>query len=238
MQQQSAWFGALDAAGVTLRIDPVDRQALPQWLARRLAAQGQRVQDGEPGQRALAFFADQVEGNLLAAQQEIAKLGLLHPPGELTFGQIEDAVLDVARHDVFKLGEAVLSGNVGRTLRMLDGLQAEGEAAPLVLHTLAADILAVRRVRAALAAGRPMPVALREARVWGARERLVERVVARLDDRAVAELVEAAQVCDGLVKGLRHPAWPQDPWQGLRRLALLLLQRTAARAPDAPPLAL
>jgi DNA polymerase-3 subunit delta len=226
-QQQAAWFGALDAAGVSVRVDAVDRQALPQWIAQRLALQQQRVQAGEPGQSALAFFADQVEGNLLAAQQEITKLGLLHPAGELTFEQIEAAVLDVARHDVFKLGEAVLAGNVARTLRMLDGLQAEGEAAVLVLHTLAGDILAIKRVKAALAAGRPLPVALRDARVWGARERLIERVVLRLGDRNVAELVEAAQVCDGLVKGLKHPAWPLDAWNGLRRLALMVMETTA-----------
>ncbi|MCP6440628.1 hypothetical protein NL474_29730, partial [Klebsiella pneumoniae] len=80
------------------------------------------------GQRALAFFADRVEGNLLAAHQELQKLALLHPPGELTLDHIEAAVLDVARFDVFKLSEAVLSGNVPRLLRMLDGLEAEGEA--------------------------------------------------------------------------------------------------------------
>ena len=196
------------------------------------------MQAGEPGTRALAFFADQVEGNLLAAQQEIAKLGLLHPEGELGFEQIEAAVLDVARHDVFKLGEAVLGGNVARTLRMLDGLQAEGEAVVLVHHTLAADILALKRVRAALAAGRPMPVALREARVWGARERLVERVAPRLADGQVAELVEAAQICDGLAKGLKHPGWPQDAWQGLRRLALMVLEQTTGPKPGTSVLAL
>jgi DNA polymerase III subunit delta len=230
-QQQSAWFGALDGAGVTVRVDPVERNALPQWIAQRLAAQGQRVTAGEEGQRTLGFFADRVEGNLLAAHQEIQKLGLLYPPGELGFESVESAVLNVARYDVFKLSEAVLAGQVARALRMLDGLRAEGEAAVLVHWTLAEDIRALRRVRDAVEAGKPLPMALREARVWGAKERLFERVVPLLGEAALAHLVESAQVCDGLVKGLKHPDWPAEPWDGLRRLVLMLIDavRPAAR---------
>jgi DNA polymerase III subunit delta len=226
-QQASAWFMALDAAGVSIRIDPIDRKALPAWIAQRLAAQGQRVPSGEEGQRLLAFFADRVEGNLLAAHQEIQKLVLLYPAGELSFDQVERAVLDVARYDVFKLGEAVLAGQVKRALRMLDGLEAEGEAAVLVHWTLAEDIRALKRVKDALAAGRALPLALREARVWGAKERMFERVLPLLGEPELGELLQAAQVCDGLVKGLRHPQWPAEPWQALKRLVLLVLQCTA-----------
>ena len=227
-QQGSAWFVALDAAGVTVRVDPIDRTALPQWIAQRLAQQGQRVEGGGAGQRTLAFFADRIEGNLLAAHQEIQKLGLLYPAGELGFEQIESAVLNVARYDVFKLGEAVLAGQAARALRMLAGLRAEGEAAVLVHWTLAEDIRALKRVSDAVASGKPLPMALREGRVWGAKERLFERVVPLLTDHAVAHLLEAAQVCDGLVKGLKHPDWPNDPWDGLKRLVLMLVQHTSA----------
>jgi DNA polymerase-3 subunit delta len=226
-QQASAWFTALDGAGVSVRFDPIDRKMLPQWIAQRLGAQGQRVQGGEAGQQALAFFADRVEGNLLAAHQEIQKLALLYPQGELSFDQIEAAVLNVARYDVFKLGEAVLAGQVARALRMLDGLRAEGEAAVLVHWTLAEDIRGLKRVRDAISTGKPLPLALREARVWGAKERLFERAVPLLTDNAVSELLHAAQVCDGLVKGLRHPDWPSEAWEGLKRLALMTMQWTA-----------
>ena len=222
--QSSVWFSALDAAGITLRIDPVERKALPQWIAQRLSAQGQRVQSGEDGQHALAFFADRVEGNLLAAHQEIQKLGLLYPAGELSFEQIEAAVLNVARYDVFKLSEAVLAGQVNRTLRMLDGLEAEGEAAVLVHWTLAEDIRSLKRARDALAAGRPLPMVLREQRVWGVKEKLFERILPRASDEALHGLLAAAQVCDGIVKGLRHPDWPLDPWAALRRLALQMVE--------------
>ena len=223
-QQSSGWFTALDAAGVSVRVDPVERKALPQWIAQRLAAQGQRVRGGEEGQRSLAFFADRVEGNLLAAHQEIQKLGLLYPAGELGFEQIEAAVLNVARYDVFKLGEAVLAGQVARALRMLEGLQAEGEAAVLVHWTLAEDIRALKRVRDAVSGGKPLPMALRENRVWGVKERLFERAVPLLTDNGIAALLDAAQVCDGLVKGLRHPDWPLDAWEALRRLVLMFIE--------------
>ncbi|MFN3860877.1 MAG: DNA polymerase III subunit delta [Roseateles sp.] len=229
-QLSSAWFTALDSHGVSIRVEPIERRALPAWLAQRLKAQGQSVPEGEDGQRALAFFADRVEGNLLAAHQELQKLALLHPPGELTLAQIESAVLDVARFDVFKLSEAVLSGNIPRILRMLDGLESEGEAAVLVHWNLAEDARALARVRAALDAGRPLPVAMREARVWGAKERLIERIAPRLDSAQAAALVQAAQVCDGLVKGLRHPDWPSDPWAALRRLALLLAEAASGKS--------
>ena len=165
----SAWFVALEG-GITLEVSPVERAALPQWIAQRLAAQGQRVTAGEEGTRSLQFFADRVEGNLLAAHQEIQKLALLHPAGELGFEQIESAVLNVARYDVFKLSEAVLAGQLTRVQRMLDGLQAEGEAEVLVHYTLSEDIRALKRVKDAINRGSPLPMALREQRIWGNKE--------------------------------------------------------------------
>jgi len=215
----TAWFAALDGAGVTLAIESIERAALPQWIAQRLKAQGQRVPSGEPGQRALTFFADRVEGNLLAAHQEIVKLGLLYPAGELSFEQIEAAVLNVARYDVFKLSEAVLGGQRARVQRMIDGLQAEGEAPVLVHYTLAEDIRALGRVKDATAGGKPMPLALSEQRLWGLRERLFERVLPRLSATQLANLLHAAHQVDGIVKGLPAPGWPPDPWQALHRLA-------------------
>jgi DNA polymerase-3 subunit delta len=223
-QQQSAWFVALDGAGASLRIDPVERRDLPAWIARRMAAHRQRVAPGEEGERTLSFFADRVEGNLLAAHQEVEKLALLYPEGELGFEQVEQAVLNVARYDVFKLSEAVLAGQAARTLRMLDGLRAEGEAAVLVHWTLSEDIRGLKRVKDAVAQGKPLPLALREARAWGAKERLFERAIAAATETALAELLFAAQVCDGIVKGLKHPGWPVDPWDAIKRLALMVMQ--------------
>lgn len=226
-----AWFGALESFGVTVQVEPVERNALPSWIAQRLSAQGQRVAGGDEGQRSLQFFADRVEGNLLAAHQEIQKLGLLYPEGELGFEQIESAVLNVARYDVFKLSEAVLAGQSIRVQRMLDGLQAEGEAEVLVHYALSEDIRALKRVKDALGQGRPMPMALREQRVWGAKERLFERVLPRLSDAALAQLLEAAHLVDGIVKGLKQPGWPTNNWQALQRLAMMLCSQCVVSPP-------
>jgi DNA polymerase-3 subunit delta len=228
-----AWFAALENFGVTVQVEPVERNALPQWIALRLQQQGQRVAAGEEGQRTLQFFADRVEGNLLAAHQEIQKLALLFPEGELAFEQVESAVLNVARYDVFKLSEAVLGGQAARVQRMLDGLQAEGEAEVLVHYTLAEDIRALKRVKDAIAAGQPLPMALREQRVWGLKERLFERALPRLTSTMLDNLLHSAHLVDGIVKGLKVPDWPTDGWQALHRLALTLC-RECALQPNAP----
>ena len=217
--KKGAWFGALEQFGVSLQIDSLERAQLPQWIAQRLKLQNQSVASGQDGQNCLQFFADRVEGNLLAAHQEIQKLDLLYPAGELTQSQVESAVLNVARYDVFKLSEAVLTGQVARVQRMLDGLQAEGEAAVLVHYTLAEDIRALKRVKDAIAQGRPLPMALREQRIWGVREKLFERVLPKLSTARLAQLLKNAHQVDGIVKGLKVPDWPTDPWQALQRLA-------------------
>jgi DNA polymerase III subunit delta len=222
-----AWFGALEANGITIQVDSVERAALPAWIAQRLAAQGQRVTEGQEGQRSLQFFADRVEGNLMAAHQEIQKLALLHPAGELSFDQIESAVLNVARYDVFKLAEAVLAGKAERVQRMLDGLQAEGEAEVLVHWALSEDIRNLKRVRDSMDNGRPLPMALQEARVWGVKQRLYERILPRLSATDTANLLHAAHVTDGIVKGLKTPNWPANPWDALHRLAMMLCRAAA-----------
>jgi len=227
--RKGAWFGALEGGGVCIQLDTIEPAALPQWIAQRLQQQGQHVAVGEEGQRTLQFFADRVEGNLLAAHQEIQKLGLLYPQGELSWAQVESAVLNVARYDVFKLSEAVLSGQVARVQRMLDGLQAEGEAEVLVHYTLAEDIRALKRVKDAMAAGQPLPMALKAQRIWGPRERLFERVLPRLSPARLNNLLQSAHQVDGIVKGLKVPDWPQDGWQALHRLALRLARMCMVR---------
>ena len=228
--KKGAWFGALEQFGVSLQIDSLDRAQLPQWIAQRLKLQNQSVASGQDGQNCLQFFADRVEGNLLAAHQEIQKLSLLYPAGELTHAQVESAVMNVARYDVFKLSEAVLAGQVARVQRMLDGLQAEGEAAVLVHYTLAEDIRALKRVKDAMAEGRPLPMALREQRIWGAREKLFERVLPKLSTARLAQLLKNAHQVDGIVKGLKVADWPTDPWQALQRLALKVSSACAIKA--------
>jgi DNA polymerase III subunit delta len=227
--QATAWFSALENNGVSIKIDTIERNALPAWIAKRLSLQNQRVVEGEQGQHTLQFFADRVEGNLLAAHQEIQKLALLYPAGELSFEQVERAVLNVARYDSFKLSEAVLAGQLQRVQRMLDGLRAEGESEVRVHFALSEDIRALKRVKDAVLAGKALSIALREQRVWGVRERLFERVIPHITPGVINKLLESAHQVDGIVKGLKVPDWPGDGWQALHRLAMRL-SRICAQA--------
>ncbi len=239
MTAKGAWFGALESYGVTVKFEPIGRGMLPQWISQRLQAQGQRVAAGEEGQRTLQFFADRVEGNLLAAHQEIQKLSLLYGikndalngsenSAILSFEQVENAVLNVARYDVFKLSEAMLGGQTVRVARMLDGLQAEGESEVLVHWAISEDIRSMKRVKDAISAGRPMPMALRENRVWGSKEKLYERVLPGITNSALASLLTDAHKVDGICKGLKQPDWPVNAWQALHRLAALMCTQCAA----------
>jgi DNA polymerase-3 subunit delta len=228
--KSTGWFTALENNGISVQMDPIERHALAAWIAQRLGAQSQRVAEGEAGQHTLQFFAERVEGNLLAAHQEIQKLALLYPEGELSFDQVERAVLNVARYDVFKLSEAVLSGQPLRVQRMLDGLKAEGEAEVLVHYTLAEEIRSLKRVKDAVAAGKALPMALREHRIWGPRERLFERVLPRLSVGLLDKLLQSAYQVDGIVKGIKTPEWPVDNWQALHRLAMRLCRACMPRS--------
>lgn len=218
--QSSPWFGALAGVGAVLRIDPIDKRNMPAWLAQRLQKNGQSVPEGEEGLRILSFFTDCVEGNLMAAHQEVEKLALLYPKGPLTYEQIAASVLNVARYSLNDLSEAALSGQVLRSQKVLNGLLAEGEAA-VRLHTiLAGDILSLYRAKQALDAGTPMPQALRQARAWGPKEKLFERILPKLRLPAIARLVQSAHIVDGINKGLKNPAWPHEPEAAMQRLTM------------------
>ena len=213
--QKSAWVGALQQAGVYLDIALVERAQLPAWIGIRLAAQQQSAE-----RRSVDFIADRVEGNLLAAHQEIQKLGLLHPPGALSFEQIQDAVLNVARYDVFKLNEAMLGGDTVRLVRMVEGLKGEGEALPLVLWAVSEEIRTLLKLQAGIEQGRALGQLLKEYRIWGPREKLMQPALRRLSLKTLeAALQEAAQV-DKMIKGLRAPAFSGDAWDALLQLGL------------------
>lgn len=213
--RQARWVEALERAGVLVDIDAIERAQLPQWIARRLARQQQNA-----SQDALEFIADKVEGNLLAAHQEVSKLALLHPAGELTLEQVADSVLNVARYDVFQLPLAMLSGDAARVRKTMTGLEAEGEAIPLVLWVVTEELRTLLRVKAHVDAGRPFAAAARENRLWGPREKLFERALSHVSvDALESALLRAADV-DRLAKGLRAPRADSDAWLELTQLAL------------------
>ncbi len=224
--QKSGWFEALDRAGVTVEAKAVPRKALPQWLAGRLQAQGQQA-DAE----ALAFIADRVEGNLMAAFQEVQKLALLFAPGPIGLEQISAAVLDVARYDVFNLGVAMLEGDAVRLARMLEGLRGEGAAPPMVLWSLADEIRAIGRVLAAAESGRPLGTLWREAKVWGnAHQAAMQQNVQRFTTAQVMQGLRHAAAIDRMVKGLAKG----DVWDELLQLALRFSRGNAGAARPRP----
>ncbi len=215
--RKTGWFKALTDAGTALEFNAPERERLPDWIARRLA-----VQEQSAPPEALAFIADHVEGNLLAAHQEILKLGLLHPKGALSLEQVQDAVLNVARYDIDMLRQAVLEGDPARCARLLEGLRAEGAAPPLVLWALANEARSLATLRAGQDEGQPLPALLKAERVFDERRKqAVTRALARLGSPALrATLLHAARI-DRMIKGLV----PGDVWDEFLQLSLRLARR-------------
>jgi len=213
--RDSKWAQALAQGGIMADIATVERGRLPAWISTRLARQNQRADAAT-----LQWMADKVEGNLLAAHQEIMKLGLLYPEGQLAAEDVERAVLNVARYDVFGLRDAMLAGDSARTLRMLEGLRAEGEALPLVLWAVGEEIRLLARLAEARRQGQELSGLMRRLRVFGAHERLAMQALGRVSPRAWPAAVQHAHEVDRLIKGLSVPGRLADPWEEMARLAL------------------
>ena len=217
--QGSAWFGALSRAGVVVDIYPVERARLPAWIAERLARQGQRAP-----KEALDFLADRVEGNLLAAHQEVQKLALLAPAGEVSLETVREAVANVARYDAYSACEALLGGDAGRYVRVIDGLKSEGEAPTLVLWALSEELYALARIQAGIAAGRSVDDLMRENRVWGTRQRPMKSAVTRVKPAAVEKALAHAAGIDRAIKGVGSG----EPWDEFLKLGLALHEEKRA----------
>ena len=216
--RNSAWFGILQSAGVTIELNEVAPAALPQWIAKRLAEQGQRTDTAS-----LAFMAHQVEGNLLAAHQEIQKLGLLYPKGELSQEAISSAVLNVSRYDAFQLGEAVLAGDTERTTRILQSLQDEGEQPVAVMNPLIWLLRPLVRVKQAELSGENVMSAMTSARIYGDRQALTRKALSRLSIRHLEAALQKLCDIDKIAKGVMLG----DAWLELSRLCFGLAKLRA-----------
>ena len=212
-EEKAAWFTALVNAGVAIKLMAPPLAELPGWIAGRLRRQQQSADIDS-----LKFIAERVEGNLLAAHQEILKLGLLYPVGQLTEAQVRDAVLNVARYDIDGLREALLSGDIGRLTRTLDGLMQEGEAPPLVLWAMSEEIRTLTLIRAGMDAGRPMDQLLKDAKVWGPRQNPVKKALQRMSTAKLEAALQHAGKIDRLAKGIGQG----NIWEEFLRLGLRL----------------
>lgn len=216
---KSKWFSALASQGTVVQAEQVTREKLPAWIQTRLRIQNQTVsQDG------LLFLTERTEGNLLAAFQEIQKLALLYPQGSISDAALREAVMDVARFDIDDLAEALIARENLRFERTLRGLQERGEAMPLIVWALAECLRGLIRTGNAMLQGKPIHQALREAKVWGKRQSLIEKHVARTPiNRAKNALQELAYI-DRASKGMEDKA---DPWDCLLSLGLNFINETA-----------
>lgn len=198
--QNSAWFSALDKVAMVVPLYAVDLERLPRWIGQRLQAQGQQADPAT-----LEFIANQIEGNLLAAHQEIQKLGLLYPPGQLEAEAVREAVLNVSRYDVFQLGDALLEGDAARTAKILQGLEAEGVQPLALLGVLAWLLRGVTRVKLAQERGENLTGAMQKSNIWGDRQAKVTRMLARVSLRqlnaAMLKMAEIDKICKGIAQG-------------------------------------
>ncbi|MDO5686576.1 MAG: DNA polymerase III subunit delta [Neisseria sp.] len=203
-QTQSKWFAALSRAGDVIEARAVGTAALPAWIRQRLAKHDLTI-DAD----ALALFAERVEGNLLAARQEIDKLALLHPAGTvLHLEDAQHAVANVARFDVFQLSAAWMSGDLPRLLRLLESLEAEGEEPVLLLWAAGEDIRTLLRLRAALSQGQTVAQVRNPLRLWGEKQTLAPRALKRLSTRRLLDALQQCALADRQIKGAAQgSAW-------------------------------
>ncbi|HEX9803401.1 MAG TPA: DNA polymerase III subunit delta [Gammaproteobacteria bacterium] len=211
--QKSKWFRALEATGATLQVWPVEPSALPGWVMSRMRSRGM-----QPTGEAARLLAERVEGNLLAAAQEVEKLRLLHGEGPIDAAQVEEGVADSARYDIFELVDTALLGDAPRTARVIEGLRAEGVEPILVLWALLREIRAQAQMAGELAQGSSVDAVLGRFRVWEKRKAPVRAGLARHTLKRWLLLLRRAGRIDRMVKG----AEPGNPWDELLQLALLM----------------
>ncbi|MDP1929431.1 MAG: DNA polymerase III subunit delta [Thiobacillus sp.] len=214
---QSRWFAALAKTGVVVEAKPIDRAALPGWIERRLAKQGLRAE-----RAALERLADQVEGNLLAAQQEIDKLALLLPPGNVTLADVEHAVVDVSRLEADALADALFAGDAARFAQIVADLKDSGEAVPAILWQVSSAVQLLLRLKSAVAQGDSLPGVMRT--LWGRdkqRAPQIERALQRLSLARVESALADLALIDRQAKGLERVG---DPWDTLLRVGMTLAE--------------
>lgn len=211
--QSSKWFKNVSDAGASIQVWPIDAKQLPRWISQRLAQAGLQAD-----RDAVQLLADRVEGNLLAAHQEIQKLLLSHEGGQLNAEQMLKAVADSARYDVFELSNTALRGDSARTLRILEGLRGEGVAMPVILWALHRDISILANLSVDTAKGLGMEQALGRHRLWGDHKTLLKNALPRKKTPQWLQLLSDCQQADAAIKG----ADPNNPWQLLESISIKL----------------
>lgn len=211
--QNSRWVNAIEKHGVLVQVWPVELPRLPAWIRDRL---GRHKLQADAA--AASLLAERVEGNLLAAHQEIEKLALLLPPGQLTAETIVEAVADSARFDVLQLGDAAMRGQSARALRILEGLRGEDVEPTLVLWAVNKDLQWLARAQHLMRKGQSADAAMNAIYVWRPRQAAMKLALGRLKARALRSMLLDAERVDRAIKGVLR----SDPWVELERLVARL----------------
>jgi DNA polymerase III subunit delta len=209
---KARWFQALDKAGCVIQVWPLEGQDLVRWLQQRMQQRGLQT---EPS--GIKTLASRIEGNLLAAAQEIEKLYVLYGTGHLSNQQILDVVADSSRFDVFKLMDSVLAANVERILKILSGLRAEGVAAPVVLWALTREARVLIRIKQALAQGQDKASVFKNNQIWDKRQQLVSDALNRLGGSELNSILTLSAKADRQIKGRQQG----EPWETLLAACLM-----------------
>ena len=208
---KSRWVETLDKQGLVIQVWPLEGQDLIRWIQNRMQRRGLVVQlDG------IQLLAARIEGNLLAAAQEIEKLYVLYGAGSLSVQQINDVVADSSRYDVFKLMDTVLSANVSRIIKVLSGLRSEGTAAPIVLWALTRDARLLIKLKLAMAQGQHQDTLFKNNNIWDKRKLLINQALKRLSDRDLNHILVASAIADRQIKGQQAG----DAWESLLEICL------------------
>jgi DNA polymerase-3 subunit delta len=222
--QKAKWFLACENAGASLQLPQIDSHTLPDWLRLRLQQAGLAA---EP--EAFNLLVERVEGNLLAARQEIEKLRLLAPDGVLTLDIVRNAVGDSARYNVYDLSDAALAGDAERAARMLSGLRAEGQAESVLLWALGKDARTLAALREGVDAGQPLNALMQQNGIWQKRQALFQQALQRTSPALARHLVAGILAVDLAIKGQSD----EEAWDVLLRLTMALAGRPLFATPGA-----
>ena len=221
-QTQAKWFATLAKAAQVFEAKAVSAADLPQWIRHRLSAHELQIDED-----ALLLFAERVEGNLMAANQEIEKLALLHQAGAVvSLEDAQNAVANVARFDVFQLSSAWLSGDVPRVVRLMDALEAEGEEPILLLWSVSEDIRTLLRLHAAFKQGQSMMQVRNPLRLWGEKQTLAPLALKRIGVRRLMNALQTCAMADQQIKGVAQG----KAWQTARQMLIELAGKSRVQA--------
>ncbi len=209
----SKWAKALESAGGHVQVWPIGLRELPAWINHRMQAAGL-----QPDRDAVRLIADRVEGNLLAAQQEIEKLRLLNGEGPVSAAEADSAVADSSRFDVYKLVDAAVGGNALRAMRVLGGVRTEGVEPVIVMWALTREIRMLAGLADSIQSGVDLSTAMRKARVWQNRQGLVRACIGRHQANDFYRLLQLSRQADAAAKGQLRA----DPWQLAIQIVLAL----------------